>query len=313
MDHENMNDLIRYPRTILGTCCVPWDSNNEFEESIFRKHVRHLLEKGTRDLYIFGTAGEGYAVGEDLFDRIVSVFAQEMFADKAEPMVGIISLSLQTMISRIKKSREKGIRLFQISLPSWGACSYEEIHKFFSEICGKFEDCNFLYYNIGRTKRIITPEEFGLLSEEFPNLVATKNSNDSLRFIVDLFECSPRLRHFLTERAFTVASLLNFEAGLLVSSSSINWNISKAFYEACCNVDYATIAKYSLAVCEIQKIIASTFEKEGHMDGVFDKIYSKIMDNDFPLRLLPPYTYADDDVFEKFQTTIKNRMPEWLA
>src|SRR5438309_717930 len=70
--------VIRYPRTILGTCCVPWNDDGTLAEGIFRDSIRILIEQGLPDLYLFGTAGEGYAVTESLFDRIVRIFVEEM-------------------------------------------------------------------------------------------------------------------------------------------------------------------------------------------------------------------------------------------
>ena len=47
----------RYPRTILATACIPWTESYKFNESIFRAHVRSLIERGINNIYIFGTAG----------------------------------------------------------------------------------------------------------------------------------------------------------------------------------------------------------------------------------------------------------------
>ena len=47
---------------ILATACVPWDAQGRFLESIFRRQVRQLHAAGYENLYVFGTAGEGYAV-----------------------------------------------------------------------------------------------------------------------------------------------------------------------------------------------------------------------------------------------------------
>ncbi len=109
----------RYSCCIMGTCCVPWDGEGGLDEPVFRRHIRSLLERGTKHLYVFGTAGEGYAVDDEQFDRITTVFSEEMRAGGAEPMVGIISLSLSTVIRRIERACERGIQRFQISLPSW--------------------------------------------------------------------------------------------------------------------------------------------------------------------------------------------------
>src|SRR5436190_1883410 len=98
----------RYPACILATCCIPWQANYTFDEQTFRKAVRNLLTNLTQDVYIFGTAGEGYAVTEAQFDQILQVFREETAKPGVRAMVGIISLALFTMIERIKRARELG-------------------------------------------------------------------------------------------------------------------------------------------------------------------------------------------------------------
>ena len=67
----------RYPSCILAACCVPWNEDGSLAEEIFRHEIRNLLTNLTRDIYLFGTAGEGYAVTEEQFDQIVHVFREE--------------------------------------------------------------------------------------------------------------------------------------------------------------------------------------------------------------------------------------------
>src|SRR5689334_6233448 len=150
----------RYPTCILGTCVVPWDDAGNFLEDLFRHQVRTLAAEGTPHLYVFGTAGEGYAVTDALFERVVTVFHDEMRSVGAEPMAGVISLSLPTIIERIETARGIGVKQFQISLPSWGACTERDVFDFFQQVCGRFPDCQFLHYNLMRTKRLVTPREY---------------------------------------------------------------------------------------------------------------------------------------------------------
>ena len=114
----------------MGTCEVPWDDEGRFLEAVFRRGVRAALN-GTPHLYLFGTAGEGYAVTDQQFDQIVSAFVDEMQQAQAEPMVGVIHLSLGTIVERIARCRDAGVRQIQISLPSWGALGDKELFEFF--------------------------------------------------------------------------------------------------------------------------------------------------------------------------------------
>jgi len=97
----------------------------------------------------------------------VQVFHGEMLKTGGHPMVGIISLSLGTICERIRWARELGIRSFQISLPAWGALNERELLVFLDKICNGFPDCSFLHYNLMRTKRLVTAQEYGKLAAEF--------------------------------------------------------------------------------------------------------------------------------------------------
>ena len=136
-------------------------------------------------------------------------------------MVGVISLSLGTILERIQRCRDDGVRLFQISLPSWGALNDRELFCFFDSACGSFPDCQFLHYNLPRAKRIVTGQEYGRIAEAHPNLVGTKNTGDSLAHIQSLLEDAPQLQHFLSETGFVYGSLLG-ECGIL-ASLIMNW------------------------------------------------------------------------------------------
>ena len=68
--------MTRYPQAILVSCEVPWDEKEQLLEEVFRQEVRMVL-KQFNHLYIFGTAGEGYAVDTPRFQQIVRIFYEE--------------------------------------------------------------------------------------------------------------------------------------------------------------------------------------------------------------------------------------------
>jgi len=222
---------LRHPPCILGACCLPWNEDDTLAESDFRNSVRKLLGGLTRHSYVFGTAGEGHAVTRAQFDRVCRVFREEMSAPDAHPMVGLISLSQLEVLERIEFARGLGFRSFQISLPSWGALTPAETRRFFRDVCGSFQDCQFLHYNLLRTKRLVTPQEYAVLADENPNLVATKNSTADMGRIAGLLHHAPQLTHFFTEAGYAYGSLAG-GCGFLVSIASCNFAGARAYYEA---------------------------------------------------------------------------------
>src|SRR5438046_6926114 len=201
----------------MGTAVVPWTDAFGLDETLFRDEIRSLLAADYAYLYVFGTAGEGYAVDDAQFEQIARVFVDQMRAGNAEPMVGVIALSLPTMLRRIAYARDTlGVRRFQLSLPSWGALEEAEVRAFFDDVLGRFEDCQFLHYNLLRTKRLVGANEYAVIAADHPNLVATKNTTDSMQRVRELFSSASMLRHFVNERGFAYASLFA-EPGLLIS------------------------------------------------------------------------------------------------
>jgi dihydrodipicolinate synthase/N-acetylneuraminate lyase len=301
----------RYPRTILATCCVPWRPDGEIDEPVFRDSIRHLIASGLRDLYVFGTAGEGYAVCERRFDEVVAIFAEECRAHSVPPMVGIISASLPTVIGRIERCLDRGIELFQLSLPSWGALTGHELELFFSETCGRFPPARFLHYNLRRAGRLVEPAEYATLAEHHPNFVATKNAGADLRTVAALLAQAGALRHFVTEAGWAYGSLMG-ECGFLVSIASINPALARTYFEAGLRRDAAALGEMARELALMTNALLETAGPGVQMDGAYDKVFNRLHDPRFSLRLLPPYVGIDEATFERFRALVAERFPRWL-
>jgi dihydrodipicolinate synthase/N-acetylneuraminate lyase len=299
----------RYRSSILATCCVPWNEDFTFAEEIFRRQVRHQLANGIRDLYIFGTAGEGYAVTEAQFDQITRVFLDETRGQEVQAMVGIISLALPTVIERIERARSIGARRFQLSLPSWGALRDSEVDIFFRETCGRFPDCEFLHYNLPRAQRLLTAAEYGRLAALHPNLVATKNSTKDLPRLRALQTEAPLLQHFITEAGFADAALLG-ECGLLISIASTNFAAGQAYFHAGRTRNEPTLRAMQQEFTRLITALLAVVGDRAHMDGAFDKVFCRLHDPQFPLRLLPPYDSITEEAFEQFAALLQAKHPQ---
>lgn len=291
------------PPAILATAVVPWTPDDRFDGPRFRAQVRTIAEGLTRAIYIFGTAGEGYAVTEAQFDEIAAAFWSAAREYGVTPILGIISLSLPTIVDRIRRGRALGFRQFQISLPSWGALLDPELERFFAETCGQFRDCSFHHYNLGRTKRILTGKEYRALAAAHPNLIAVKCSTDDPAFIADLLTASPGIRFYFTEFGYAIARRQGADVGLLISLASAHYGAAQAFVAG-------TDEQRDEAVRELRQIVAGLKEVASgrfHIDGAFDKMLFRLNSPGFPLRLLPPYASASEADFARWQAGLPAR------
>jgi dihydrodipicolinate synthase/N-acetylneuraminate lyase len=287
---------MRCPDGILATCVVPWDEDGELLEEPFRRQVRVLAAELTPQLYVFGTGGEGYAVDDRSFREVAACFADEMARCGGRPMLGVISLSLRSVIERIELGRELGYREFQLSLPSWGALSDPELDSFFAETCGRFPDCRFLHYNLGRARRVLRGSDYLRLAAAHPNLVAVKFTSSDWEVLRELVRAAPPLRLFLTEYAFALLRD-DHDVGLLASVLPVCPAKAHAFHAAR-RAELRALLEEVHAVSALME--AAIADPDVHIDGAYDKLTARVHVPGFPLRLLPPYRGADEAAFERF-------------
>jgi dihydrodipicolinate synthase/N-acetylneuraminate lyase len=302
----------RYKRTILATCCVPWTGQGEdFDEDLFIDSIQQLLRRGFRDLYIFGTAGEGHNVSDRTFRRITEVFVAELRAENEAPMVGIINTSLPTMLERIEYAAGLGCTVYQFALANWGRLNDVELATLFREICGRFPQLNFIHYNIAKSGRLLLPREYAVLAGEHPNLVGTKYGAGDPEIVNGLLQSAGALRHFFTELGFYYGSAVG-ECGLLASIASTSPTAARQYYDAALKGDLDTLAALYRELGGMMTALREAVGPGPHLDAAYDKILSKVNDPRFPLTLLPPYEGSTETAYLAYRQALRTRYPRWI-
>jgi dihydrodipicolinate synthase/N-acetylneuraminate lyase len=203
------------------------------------------------------------------------------------------------------------VRQFQISLPSWGALEDAEVRAFFDAVLGRFEDSQFLHYNLLRTKRLVTASEYAAIAADHPNLVATKNSTDSMLRVRELIDTAPMLQHFLNEHGFLFGSVIG-ECGLLISLAATNLAMGQRYFDAGRARDVATLVRLEGELTQIGRRFAEIVGRGvARIDGAFDKVLWRLHDPRFPLRLLPPYQGAEPAAADEFLAFLRAEYPDW--
>ncbi|MEO2046031.1 MAG: dihydrodipicolinate synthase family protein [Pirellulales bacterium] len=277
----------RYPQRNLAACMLPWTENYRLDVPAFEEHIQQAIDGGYQSMYLMGTAGEGYALTDTRFREVVEIFAAKTVRDGLDPQIGVIALSMEQIIERIGFAYDRGIRMFQISLPAWGALDEAEILVFFQTVCGNFPDCRFLHYNLPRTKRVITGAEYRPIVDRVPNLVATKNSTTDYARTADLMTHVPELQHFFLEGSFAMGCTLG-ECSLLCSYSVLFPQTSWNFFEAGKRKDLAELFRITKIFRDVdQKLFVHCHRSM--IDGSYDKTFIWLHNSKFSNRMLPPY------------------------
>lgn len=300
----------RYPQGLLVSCEIPWDEEEELIESLFRKEIQYILKLGFRHVYIFGTAGEGYAVNTQHFGRIAEIFREETQQQDVYPQVGIIGLSTANVLERINIAYDTGFRMFQISLPCWGTLNNREILRYFHDVCGAYPDAQFLHYNLARSKRLLTAVDYRCIADEVHNLVATKNTSPNISFITELMRIVPELQHFFGEATFPTAACYG-ECSLLSSFAPLFPSATLKLFELARTQQIEklfTLQRDYLSA--VWTTIAPMMATE-RMDGAYDKVLMRLGGFPMPLRLLSPYESVTEDIYAECEQVLKERFASW--
>lgn len=302
----------RYPQAILVSCEIPWDEEGNLLEDIFRREIRYTLSQ-FRHLYIFGTAGEGYAIDTARFQQIGGIFYEETRGEGVHPMVGIIALSTANTIERIGLARDIGFRTFQIVLPSWGVPNNAEVLAYFQDVCGTFPDCQFLHYNLPRAKRVLEGPDYRRLADAVPNLVATKNTGGGLPRAAGLLRHAPDLQHFLGETNFPHGCFYG-ECSLLASFGLMTPHKTRALFEGGRARDAEALFRLQHGFHNLLSDVLGPLLDGGFIDGAFDKALVRLGGfEEMPLRLLSPYQGLSEEQYQACKRRLHQQYSDWVA
>lgn len=303
----------RFPQVLLCAACIPWTEDFQLDVPLFRKGVRLLCQQGAGSIYLFGTAGEGYAVSREQYLQIVTEFMDEManFPDVI-PMVGVIELSMTEAMERIRMAGQLGVRYFQISFPSWGGVSDEEALRFFKTVCGTFPDYSFMHYNNAlRSRKRLPPGAYRKLAEEIPNLVAVKFIAPSFDEIQTFAALDLPIRVFFLEYAYGYGSMTYNQFGYLASITNCSYPVMRSYYEAGRAQDWETIAKIHRDFPLVYAALFGNCPGE-KIDSAYDKLFLQFAIPEFPARILPPYEGFTQPQVENFKADLQKKLPHWF-
>jgi len=303
--------MARYPQAILISCEAPWDENEQLIEDVFRREVRSVLQHFNH-LYVFGTAGEGYAVDTARFQQVVRIFYEETRGADVHPMVGVIGLSTANIVERIAFAYATGFRVFQISMPAWGALNDTEVMTFFRDVCGAFPDAQFLHYNLPRTKRVLEGADYRRLIDAVPNLVATKNTGGGLDRAAALMTQAGELQHFFGETNFPHGCMYG-ECSLLSSFGPMSPHKTWALFEAGRQGQMVEMFKLQKEFHDMLYGVLGSVLSEGRIDGAYDKMLVRLGGlEEMPLRLLSPYQGFSEEQYQACKRILHEQFAEWL-
>ncbi len=173
---QNMADRLT-PETLKGIWAgitLSWDEDYQLDEPAFRENLRRLVGAGVQGIYVFGSTGEFYAVDDDEFRQIVDILVEEVSPSGIPTQAGCNDTATGQVIQKLKYVADMGISAAQVALPFWMSLTEEEVVGFFRDISQAVPDLPLISYNISRTQRCLTCQDYERILEVAPNLIGVK-------------------------------------------------------------------------------------------------------------------------------------------
>jgi dihydrodipicolinate synthase/N-acetylneuraminate lyase len=156
------------------------------------------------------------------------------------------------------------------------------------------------------------PAQYAAIAADHANLVGTKNGTWDILRILALHQEAPMLRHFLTEMGYPFGSAVG-SPGLLMSLSAANPAAGIRFFEAGVRGDLGELLARQGELVAIEAALeAAAGDSGAHMDGAFERMLHRLVDDRFPLRQLPPYAPVPESGYHAFREWLAATHPRWM-
>ena len=164
---------------IIPAMVTPFDDNHYIDFEKAKKLIDHVIEGGVSGIFILGTNGEFYTIGED--EGVEYARKVIEYVDGRVPVfTGIGSNSTaQTVHLGLRMKNEAHVSCFTVITPFFQAVSQKELEDYFNEVANALQT-DMLMYNIpARTNINIDPETCGRLADN-PHIVGIKDSSGNM-------------------------------------------------------------------------------------------------------------------------------------
>src|SRR3954471_3058484 len=165
---------------------VPLDSRGQINESELRRYVDWLIDRGVHGLYPNGSTGEFTRFTVEERRRIIQVVADQT-RGRVPILAGAAEANVRETIRACEYYHGLGVRAVAIVAPFYYKLSPPSVYAYFREI-GRNTPVDVTLYNIPMFASPIDVPTVQRLAEEFPKIVAIKDSSGDLPHMMRMIQ-----------------------------------------------------------------------------------------------------------------------------
>lgn len=184
-------------RGTYATLLLPVREDDSIDFGLLRAQLAFFVEAGVDGVYSNGTAGEFFTESESEFVAVNELLA-EVCEEAGMPFqVGASFPTAQMSLARIRRAVEFAPSAIQVVLPDWWPPTVEESVMFLQRAAEAAGDVPLVLYNPPHAKRVLRPEEFGVIAARVPQVVGIKTGAGDARWYDAMQPLMQRLSVFV--------------------------------------------------------------------------------------------------------------------
>lgn len=177
---------MREIKGIIVPILTPMNEDESVNYDELSNQIEREIKAGVHGIFVFGTNGEGYILGEDEKIAIMRKTV-ETVAGRVPVYAGTGCVSTRDTIRISQKAKELGVDVLSIITPSFAAASQDELARHY-ETVAEAVDMPILLYNIpARTGNALAPATVRRLAQ-VANIVGVKDSSGNFDNILQYIE-----------------------------------------------------------------------------------------------------------------------------
>jgi len=159
-----------------ATLLLAWNEDESLDLHRVGEAIDRMISFGVDGIYSCGTAGEFHTLTEPEFDAVSTLLATRCEQAHVPFQIGVSHMSAQLSRERLKRVVALAPSAVQVILPDWYPVTLEEAIAFLHGMAESAPGIGLVLYNPPHAKRVLSPEEIGVLSRSVPSLVGVKTA-----------------------------------------------------------------------------------------------------------------------------------------
>jgi 4-hydroxy-tetrahydrodipicolinate synthase len=219
------------PYGIIPPIITPMDENGHFNEPVFRRMIRRLIDEGVHGIFPLGTTGEFYAFSNEEVRAIFKAAVEEA-SGKVPVYGGANHITTRGVMRLTEIARDAGVDAVSVLTPMFISQTQNEIYQFYKTIAENTDMPIIIYNNKPKTNVTVEPATASALAD-IPNIVGIKDSTGDFTNTEEYLRLTRKKEfHVLLGRDTLIyAGLCYGAAGAIASCANVAPRIAADIYD----------------------------------------------------------------------------------